>query len=438
MAHTDRHGVPLDTSSAAAAEHYRQGMERFLTAQPGAPAALARAVAEDPGFVAARTALAMALAYEGRGTDAGAELAAAEERAAGAGRAAAALGAQAALVRRAMALDVEGVWRHGRRYLEDHPTDDVAREAVGSTLYLCGRSDQLRSFLADLSPALGGDWAFSSAAAFAAHETGDLDGARRLADASLAARPGNAFAVHSLAHVAYESGEHAWGEEVLARFCAGYDPAGRQFRHLGWHRALHALATGREDDAVALWRRAVGPGAVPPSATTLEDGAGMLWRWHLMGATGWDPPWHSLADEAQAAAAGPLVPLVAACAALVLAATGDAAGLDRLLAGSAAAASAGAPLPVAVLAAVAAAALASFAGDWGAVADALGPVQGERWRLGGSRAQRQLFEDAWLVGLVLDGRGDQALPVLAARLARRPSDVDSALALVAASPAPGG
>lgn len=427
MSEHDRRGRPLATTSAAAAEGWRAGLERLLTAQPGAAVHLRAALAEDPAFAEAGTALALALLLE-QDLAAGAVLAAAG-RLAGAhgGRDGPRLRSQVALVGGLATLDVAAAAGEGRRHLLDHPLDDVAREAVGLTLFLAGRGDDLAALYEEMAPDQGADWAFASARSFARHEVGDLDRSRSLAEASLAARPGNAFAVHSLAHVAYESGDHDGGSALLARFTSTYDPTALQYRHLHWHRALHALALGHGDEVAALWRRAVAPGAVPTAFSRVEDGAGLLWRCHLRGLDGWDRAWDQLAGPAAEVAAAPRVPLVAACAVVVLAALGDQATLDRLLAAAADLAARGAPVPVEVLAAVAAAATASFAADWEGVATALGPVRGELGRLGGSRAQREVFDDAFLTGLVLGGRGDEALPVLAERLARRPSGWDTGL-----------
>jgi hypothetical protein len=52
----DAYDLPLTTSSADAAEHYRQGVRLMLSAWPGAAAALDAAIAADPGFALAHAA----------------------------------------------------------------------------------------------------------------------------------------------------------------------------------------------------------------------------------------------------------------------------------------------------------------------------------------------------------------------------------------------
>jgi hypothetical protein len=112
---------------------------------------------------------------------------------------------------------------------------------------------------------------------------------------------------------------------------------------------------------------------------------------------------------------------------VVLAALDEHDTLDTLLANAESIEAAGLPAPTSILRAVATAATASFSGDWNRVADALLRVRGQFWRIGGSRAQREVFDEALLFGLVWAGRGDEAVPLLQERLGRRPSDRESRL-----------
>src|SRR5258707_15724199 len=56
--HQDRYGLPLSTDQAAAAEAYRDGIDRMLSAWPGAAEAFERAIAADPDFALAHVARA--------------------------------------------------------------------------------------------------------------------------------------------------------------------------------------------------------------------------------------------------------------------------------------------------------------------------------------------------------------------------------------------
>ena len=56
--HQDRYGLPLSTGSSDAAEAYRDGIDRMLSAWTGAAEAFERAIAADPDFALAHIARA--------------------------------------------------------------------------------------------------------------------------------------------------------------------------------------------------------------------------------------------------------------------------------------------------------------------------------------------------------------------------------------------
>src|SRR6201984_1487033 len=56
--HEDRYGLPLSTTSTAAAAAYRDGVDLILSAWPGAAEAFDRAIAADPDFALAHIARA--------------------------------------------------------------------------------------------------------------------------------------------------------------------------------------------------------------------------------------------------------------------------------------------------------------------------------------------------------------------------------------------
>src|SRR5258708_6301925 len=58
MSHQDRYGLPLSTTASEAAKTYRDGIDRLLSAWPGAAEAFDRAIAADPEFALAHIARA--------------------------------------------------------------------------------------------------------------------------------------------------------------------------------------------------------------------------------------------------------------------------------------------------------------------------------------------------------------------------------------------
>jgi hypothetical protein len=71
--------------------------------------------------------------------------------------------------------------------------------------------------------------------------------------------------------------------------------------------------------------------------------------------------------------------------------------------------------------------LAAFArADYEETVRLLGPVAAEVVRIGGSHAQREVFEDTLLVAYLRTGRAEAAESLLRVRLDRRPSPRDAA------------
>jgi hypothetical protein len=85
----------------------------------------------------------------------------------------------------------------------------------------------------------------------------------------------------------------------------------------------------------------------------------------------------------------------------------------------------GAPGVAEVVPAVAGAVADLLEGEPARAADALTAIRPETYRLGGSRAQREVLEDTLLAALVQAGRTTEAAQVLTERLDRRPLADDS-------------
>ena len=65
-------------------------------------------------------------------------------------------------------------------------------------------------------------------------------------------------------------------------------------------------------------------------------------------------------------------------------------------------------------------------GDHDGAVGILEPLMGDLVRIGGSHAQRELWEDTFVVACLRAGRGDKARKTIADRLERRPSARDAA------------
>ena len=83
---TDRFALPLSTSSAMAAGHYQEGMDRLLSYSVGADEAFRAALAADDRLALAHAGLALFTFFQGDGVAARASIARAGELVAGASR----------------------------------------------------------------------------------------------------------------------------------------------------------------------------------------------------------------------------------------------------------------------------------------------------------------------------------------------------------------
>lgn len=430
-------GLPLSTTAGAAAA-FNAGLHRVMTLQSGAEELLRDAVRADPGFAVAHAALAMLGHEAGAVADVHASLRSAQQAVQDRGDA-----REVSLVD-VVSLRVHDVRGEGAQALMDHiagwPRDVLAVSAAVPTIAFSGITDvQLEAWdlVEELAPAYGDHWWYISLLAFTRQEQHRYDEAALLAENALACEPASGHAVHALAHVLYETGQHAIGRTWLDHWVAesGRDAVNRA--HFSWHAALHELAL---DDPEAA-RRRYDAQLAPPIVTGvrgLVDASSLLWRWQLS-VEGWrqlagDRLGHPPHAEARVPSARPVLdsvdasllvrpetPFVAFHAALALAAAGDRSRLRALR--SHCASSSNQRLSVEVVATCDALG-AVVDGRWGAAVTILEGLLPTLDRVGGSAAQRDVMEEALLLGLVREGADARAAELLTERLGRRPSPLD--------------
>jgi hypothetical protein len=431
----DRYGLPLTTGSPAAAEAYVDGVDRLLAAQVGAEAAFACAAATDPSFALARADLARALALFGRIPEAREAIAQARAAAAGATP-------RERQHVEAIGLTLEGeaaealaaVRAHAVEFPRDAVVVSLAIGAFGLISFSgrAARDAELLAFLDDLAPHYAGDdWWFLFAHGWAHTESGARTRGREMMERAFTLNARSAHAVHGLAHCFFEAGDPAGGTEFVGPWLAGYDRGGPLHCHLAWHQALFELAEGRPERAFDLhaahMRAAV---SQSPPLNLVTDGASFLWRLRIYDeAEGRPPsvlPWSEVAEVARRAFPRAGAHFVDLHCAIAFAATGDSAALEQRLRELRDLEAAG-RAPTGPVARALAEAVAAFArGDHAGAADLMEPVAAGIVRIGGSHAQRELFEDTLLVAWLRSGRLERAQTLLAERLARRPSTRDAA------------
>lgn len=401
----DRYGLPLTTRSAAARDHYIDGVDRLLAAGAGADTAFAEAARADEGFAMAHIGEARAQQMFGRGDKARAALARARACAGGV------TPREAAHVQ-AFGDLIEGRsgagYRLIREHLHEHPRDVMLAQTCMGVFSLIGFSGQpgreaeALAVAEMLAPAYGDDWWMLGQLGFARLESGRLDPALPVLDRSLELNPDNANAAHYRAHLYYEVGDTHAGLDFLTEWARGFDRAALLHCHCSWHIALWALATG---DIDRMWR-VIDSDLLPgtsqsPPLNVLTDLAALYYRAGLAGVVVPAERWRSLSHYARQAFPEPGFGFADVHAALAHAMAGESEALQRIATDAAG--------PAADLVVRCANGFGAMARqDWTGALDELSLVMSDHARLGGSRAQRDLLEFALAWVLMRLGRGEEA------------------------------
>jgi Tfp pilus assembly protein PilF len=423
----DRYGQSLTTASDSAAAFYRDGIDLLLMAWYGASVAFDKAIAEDPTFALAHAARARIHQINMEGADARAKAALARQLAATASR------------RERQHVDIIAALAEGQPKLalsgaEQH-LDEFPRDALVLSLLLgafglyafSGRADHDAARLAICerhAAHYGEDWWFLTHLGWTNTEAGKSNTGRAITERAITLRPENANAAHALSHAMFEQGDMAAGHAFLSDWLQAHDRVSFLNGHLSWHMALSALDAGDLDGALGIYEQNIRPSDSRfQPLNVFTDAASLLWRLSLAGKTGLEAHWQEVALYGDRFFPRAGMHFVDVHQALLAAATGRE-GLQRRLTEMQALEAEGrlAPGPSAINLCRGIGAFAE--GDHGTAVRILEPLMPELARIGGSHAQRELWEDTLIVACLRAGHGDKASKLISDRLHRRPSARD--------------
>jgi tetratricopeptide (TPR) repeat protein len=403
---TDRYGLALSTRSTTAVAHYRVGVDLLLSLQPGAELEFAAALALDPCFAMAHAGLARWHQTWGRAGAARAAIDAATGLAS-----AAASGDVPAISRRerqhiaVLASAIEGNATQALRLLLEHLNDfprdalvlGVALGAFG-LLAFSGRPDHdaVRLSLSErMASAYGDDWWFQGSLAWAHIEAGSLLMGERYLERSLALKPDNANAIHVFAHLAYEQNRANQSISRIDTLTADYPQQALLHNHLRWHCALGELGAQRPGAALAIYDQYLSPAvATAPLITAITDAVSLLWRIQIVtGQSAGEARWQALRDFIKARHYQLTVAFLDVHVAALYSVTGERDAFEILIEQLKSAHRA-ARLPAGLAVIELCNSLDAFAaGNARLAIDALEANLGNIVRIGGSGAQRDLFEE---------------------------------------------
>ena len=416
---TDRYGLPLSTTVAAARDAYVEGVDLLLTVYPGAAAAFDRAIAADPGFALAHVGKARAFQLA-------TNLAAMRE----------CFAAAASLSEGCSAREQShmNVFRHLfsgqavaalaaiRTHVATWPRDALVLSLAANQGGLIGmsglpgREQGLIDFLEPLVPHYGEDWWFEAHYGMALSEIGRHDEARPKIERSLAQQRRNAYGAHAFAHLCYETGERDSGIAFMRDWLPLYDRGGGLFGHLNWHLGLFELHAGNLEAGLRLYNDTFCSddhrGAVHQK---LSDSSSFLWRSELAGHPHDGARWAKLREYAREKFPRPGFSLVDWHIALTYAAVGDDAAVERWAQAIEELVRAGRYPSGSTIPAVARAFAAFRRRDYDAAIDLIVPMLPDRERMGGSRAQVDLLEATLLRAYLESGRVAEAERLAASR-----------------------
>jgi len=327
-----------------------------------------------------------------------------------------------------LARDLKGALRQYGAIAADHPHDTLALKVAHFGEFAWGSVQRLRgrtaAALEHWHEAMHGYDQVLAMHAFAVVESGDAVQAEQLARRALAIDPGNAAAIHALAHVMEMQGRSSEGIKWLRSCEAAWVDNPAYAVHLWWHLALFYLDQGDIAAVLRIHDERMQAHVRAPTST-LVDASALLWRLHLRGIESIERV-QSLADAWERRPLGVLRPFNDTHAMLAFVAAGRRESGRRLVAALRKNATRARDLDLVIRDAALplCEALTAFGdGRYAAACDRLHALRDLTIRCGGSKAQCDLLHLTWLEAALRSGQGPLARSLASERVANRPRSV---------------
>lgn len=428
----DAHGLEVTAASAQAVQAFDHALMGYLNYRADTPQRMAAVFDADPDFSLAhclKGTFAM-LGYK-QALVPMAEAAAAEatrltERATPRER------AHVAALKRWIGGEPDratDIWEH---ILTEYPRDVLAFRLAHFVNFWLGRPDAMLASVLGVerhwSSDLPGYNAILGCRCFAHEECGHYTEAEAAGRSAIDRDPGDLWAAHGVAHVLEMQGRRGEGIAWLDNLGRNWEAANNLRHHLWWHAAMFHLERDEKDRVLTLYdgefRNLISKltEAQPDLYIDVQNAASMLFRLQRQGVDVGDR-WTELADRAEARIGDCLSAFTLPHWMMALAATGRYAAAHRML--EAMRASAQGPGITASLVAryalpICEAVLAHARGEFAEAVEAMRPILGGMYRLGGSHAQQDVLKQLYLDAAMRAGMDDDARLLLERVAGRHP------------------
>jgi tetratricopeptide (TPR) repeat protein len=440
----DRMNVPLTAADAGAVSAFNEAVEALLSHAATTPAAIAALLETDPACTLGWSMKAIATALLARS-----ELrpAVAEAAATAARLAAGAAPREARHAAAAVAL-ARGEMRQAAAHLDQvlacHPEDALAAKFAHGIYFMLGdaaamlASIRMATESAAEHPHRG---YLLGCKAFALEETGQYRDAEANGRMAVAIQPRDAWGMHAVAHVLEMTGRAVEGAGWIERHADSAAHCNNFAGHVFWHLALFRLEQGDFAGVLDLYDRKIRSDRTD-DFRDIANAASLLARLELEGV-GVGDRWSEIADLAEARLADGSLVFADLHYCLALVGAGRAQVARRLATGMCANNGRGPdqrPIAEGVGASVAEALAARAEGRHADAAEFLLGARPKLVMVGGSHAQRDIFEQLTIDSALRAGRLADARGLLRQRLAGRRANrfAESRLAHVDRLPITGG
>lgn len=430
----DKRGLAFTASSQAAVDAYDDSVDEFLASGRDAAKLLQRITEVDPDMIMGQVLRGYfyMLPSHAHLVPLSKEALATAQRLAG-----------DATPRERRHVDALAAWHEGdiRRMnaiwdaiLIDHPHDILALRIAHTMHFFLGDLAQMRDSMARVMPrwdeSVPGYGYVLGCRAFSLEENNDLARAEPMGRRAVEINENDIWAGHCVAHVLEAQGRRREGIAWVDAHEAAWQKHGIFARHMWWHRSLHYLELERFDDVLDAYDRQFWP---EPSEDNIDIGnaSSMLMRLDMLGIDVGDR-WEPVADVCAGKGDTRLRPFNDLHYMMALTMAGRRAAAQALLDSMRDFAAAQAEDTVSVAQTyrnagipVAEAILAHGSKDYARVIEIMMAARYRMLPLGGSWAQRDVWERMLIHAAIQDGRHDLARVLLAERTDMAPTSAPS-------------